>query len=101
MGWVLLPALLLAQAAAYRQATGVVLAMDVAYGGAAGIGCAALLQVAIADGPLSLHWAFPGWMAGAAVVAGLLRVAPPTSDSATNWNRTSHAPGRSGVDYGL
>ena len=76
LGWVLLPALLLAQAAAYRQATGVVLAMDVAYGGAAGIGCAALLQVAIADGPLSLHWAFPGWMAGAAVVAGLLRVAP-------------------------
>ncbi len=37
LGWVLLSALVLAQAAAYRHATGVDLAMDAAYGGAAGV----------------------------------------------------------------
>ncbi len=76
LGWVLLPALLLAQVTAYRQATKGELAMDAAYGGAAGVGCVVLLHVAVADGPFSLHWALPGWMAGAAVVAGLMRVAP-------------------------
>ena len=76
LGWVLLPALLLAQAVAYRSATGSDLAVDVGYGGAAGAGCAVLLHLAIANEPLGLRWALPGWMAGAAVVAGLMRVAP-------------------------
>lgn len=75
-GWVLLPALLLAQASAYRQATRADLALDAAYGGAAGVGCAVLFHVAAADGPFSLQWALPGWTTGAAVVAGLMRVAP-------------------------
>lgn len=76
LGWILLPALLLAQASACRQATRTNLALDVAYGGAAGVGIAVLLHVAAADGPLGLQWTLPGWVAGAAVVAGLMRVAP-------------------------
>lgn len=76
LGWVLLSALVLAQAAAYRHATGIDLAMDAAYGGAAGVGCAALLHVAIAGGPLGLQWALPGWLVGAAVVISLMRVSP-------------------------
>ena len=76
LGWILLPALLLAQASAYRQATRADLALDVAYGGAAGVGCAVLLHVAAADGLFGLQWALPGWVAGAAVAAGLMRVAP-------------------------
>ncbi|MCY3895264.1 MAG: hypothetical protein OXG17_02210 [Chloroflexi bacterium] len=76
LGWTLLPALLLAQASVYRQATRADLALDVAYGGAAGVGLAVLLHVAAADGPLGLQWALPGWVAGAAVVVGLMRVAP-------------------------
>ncbi len=76
LGWVLLSALVLAQAAAYRHATGVYLALDAAYGGATGAGCAALVHVAIAGGPLGLQWAVPGWLVGAAVVTSLMRVSP-------------------------
>lgn len=76
LGWLLLSAVVLAQAAAYRHATGVDLATDAAYGGAAGVGCAALLHVAIAGGTLGLQWALPGWLAGAAVVTSLMRVSP-------------------------
>ncbi len=76
LGWVLAPALLLVQALAYRRASGNDVGVDVAFGGCAGIACAALLHVAVAGDSFGLRWALPGWIAGAALVSGFMRAAP-------------------------
>ncbi len=75
-GWVLTAALPLALTAARRSA-GPRLDVDLAFGGAAGVGGAALVHVAAADTTaFQPAWALLGWAVGAAAVVGMTS-APP------------------------
>ena len=76
LGWVLLPTLLLVPAIAYRTAATGEAGVDVAFGGAIGVACAALLHVAVADDSFGWQWTVPGWICGAALMRGLMRLPP-------------------------
>ena len=88
MGWVLAAGLPLAAAVAAYRAGGPDIGVDLAYGGAAGIGAAALWQVATVEAPASSAGAAPttwtmdpwlaavAWVLGAAAVGAVARLSP-------------------------
>ena len=88
LSWVLASALPLATAAAACRAGGPAALVDAAFGGAAGVGAAALFQVAVVDPDavdslrdltpwrIDPWWALAGWALGAAVASGAARLPP-------------------------
>ena len=89
LGWVLAAGLPLVAAVAAYRAGGSSVGVDLAFGGAAGVGGAALWQVATVDAfrpkvqrlamtswPINPWWVVSGWVLGAAVVGAGARLPP-------------------------
>ena len=77
LGWVLGAALPLSIALTAQRAGGSSVGVDLAYGGAAGLGSAVLVHVAAVDASeFDPVWALIGWVLGAAVIGGLARLPP-------------------------
>jgi len=77
VAWVLIGALPLIRVAAARGSGGSAARMDVALGGAAGVGAAVLLNVAVVDaGAALIWWAAVGWALGAVIVGAMARLPP-------------------------
>jgi hypothetical protein len=76
LGWLLaagyVAALHLAPAAARQRPW----ALHASYGGAVGTGCSVLITTAIASGSFGWHAALIGWLAGAVILTGLVRLPP-------------------------
>ena len=76
LGWVLAATLPLIQALTHRRSSGGEPGVDITYGGCVGLACAVLLNLAMVDEAFGPPWALAGWIMGAALVSGLMRVAP-------------------------
>ncbi len=77
LNWVLVAVLPLSIVLTAQRAGGSSASVDLAYGGAAGVAIAALLQVAVVDSSsFEPPWALIGWVLGAAVTGGLARLPP-------------------------